>query len=93
MIQIDNKTQWSIHGELGFHTVTKLLKEFTQQQQKLGLPDAIDLAQVKRTDSAGLALLVEWSKIAEQANTDIKFLNLPEQLRHIAEVSEAEALF
>jgi len=91
-ITIDNDTQWSIHGELGFHTVSQLLKDFKQKQKNTGLPATIDLNQVTRTDSAGLALLVEWLKIASQTNKEIQFLNFPKQLLHIAEVSEADTL-
>lgn len=91
-INTQNPNCWHIQGELDFETVTQSLADFRQKQQQLGLPVQIDLSQVTRTDSAGLALLVEWLKIAQQNNKLLEFLNLPEQLLHIAQVSEATEL-
>ena len=47
----------------------------------------VDLGQVTRADSAGLALLVEWAHRAQAVNRRIEFRNLPEQMRHLIEVS------
>lgn len=52
----------------------------------------IDLAAVSRSDSAGLALLIAWLRLAQAQKFEIHFDNLPEQMRQIARVSELEPL-
>ncbi|MCW8932356.1 MAG: STAS domain-containing protein, partial [Gammaproteobacteria bacterium] len=47
----------------------------------------IDLAQLERSDSSGLALLVEWYREAEQEDKTISFFNLPAQMYEIARIS------
>jgi len=44
----------------------------------------IDLARVARSDSAGVALLVAWAREAAAAGQQIRFSNIPEQMRAIA---------
>lgn len=46
----------------------------------------IDLKGITRADSAGLALLVAWMRDAEQMKKNIRFLNIPDQMRAIATV-------
>ena len=50
----------------------------------------IDLQQVTHTDSAGLALLLEWMTLARDKQLQIHFRNLPAQLWEIAKVSDLE---
>lgn len=50
----------------------------------------IDLAEVTRTDSAGLALLVEWLRAASRQGGRIEFLNLPPQMLALAEAANLE---
>jgi anti-anti-sigma regulatory factor len=47
---------------------------------------SIDLAGVTRSDSAGLALLIEWLRESEQLGKTITFLNMPAQMQSIARV-------
>lgn len=77
----DAKT-WSLSGELSFTTVTTLLAEFEQNET---LPQTIDLKEVTHTDSAGLALLIEFLKHAQKSS--LVFQNIPEQMLILATVS------
>jgi phospholipid transport system transporter-binding protein len=52
----------------------------------------IDLKDVPRVDSAGLALLLEWVEWARNHDTDIQFLNVPEALIRIARLSNVEGM-
>jgi len=75
-----------LSGALSFATVRDLLDRFGE------LPDArgsirIDLAQVTRADSAGVALLIEWMRLARAAGREIVFVNIPAQMLAIARVS------
>ena len=46
----------------------------------------VDLRDVTRADSAGLALLVEWLRESEHTGNEIVFTNVPDQLLSIARV-------
>ena len=46
----------------------------------------VDLCEVKRMDSAGLALLVDWQGQARRRRTKLRFRNLPAGIAAIAEV-------
>ena len=52
----------------------------------------VDLNGVRRCDSAGLALLIQWMREARSQSVDIRFTNLPDQLVHIAEASGLEEI-
>jgi len=47
----------------------------------------IDLATVKSTDSAGLALMIEWIKICQNSRIRLIFKNIPKQLHALAKLS------
>ncbi len=53
---------------------------------------AVDLRGVERSDSAGVALLVDWMRKARLAQRDIRFLNMPSQMLNIARVSGLDAI-
>ena len=77
-----------VEGELNMVTVPTLLQAMTSQFPATGGEVHIDLAGVTRSDSAGLALLVEWLRLAKTHNIRLQFHNLPLQLREIARVSD-----
>lgn len=76
-------------GELSFATVTRL---FGDARPLLGGADDIrvDLQGITRADSAGLALLVEWMRVARELGKPIQFLNIPQQMLAIARVSSLD---
>lgn len=75
-----------LDGELSFVTVARL---FVDARQLLGEAEdiRIDLQGISRSDSAGLALLVEWMRSARRLGKPIQFLNIPQQMLAIARVS------
>jgi phospholipid transport system transporter-binding protein len=72
-------------GALTFDTVPQL---FQQGRQLFADSNnlQLDLAGVERSDSAGLALLVGWVRLARQCGGTITFLNVPQQLLGLARV-------
>ena len=52
----------------------------------------VDLGGVGESDSAGLALLIEWLRIARQGGQSIRFANVPAQIEALARISEVEDL-
>lgn len=75
-----------LSGELNFDTVPELLKSSHALFRDAERID-IDLSAVARSDSAGLALLVEWMRQAEKMHKPIQFLNIPQQMMAIVRVS------
>jgi len=68
-------------GQLDFSSVARLL---TANGWLQGDQVQIDMSHVEQSNSAGLALLLEWMKIAQQKGLQIKYHNVPEQLLVIA---------
>ena len=79
---------FQVEGELSLVTAPDLLQSMPAQFPPVGSEAHIDLEGVTRSDSAGLALLVEWLRLAEGQGITLRFHNLPDQLREIARVSD-----
>ncbi|VAW79398.1 hypothetical protein MNBD_GAMMA15-1259 [hydrothermal vent metagenome] len=75
-----------IHGELSFASVPALWRE-CRTQCAAGTDIDIDLKQVQRSDSAGLALLVEWLREAQRNEAKLRFFNIPAQMLEMARAS------
>lgn len=73
-----------VHGPLTFATVPGLFIESNSIIKSASETITIDLQDVSRTDSAGLALLVEWLRAA---GSHARFVNIPAQLRRLIDVS------
>ncbi|MEM8546793.1 MAG: STAS domain-containing protein [Pseudomonadota bacterium] len=87
----DGDGQFRITGELTFSTVGDLL----DAGQKAFEPHSriiVDLGEVARADSAGLALLIEWVTWANHSVREIRYQKVPERLVNIASISEVESL-
>ena len=78
-----------MQGELDFTTVVRL-REAVQPLLGSGNDVRIDLQGITRSDSAGLALLVEWMRAAQRLGKPIQFLNIPAQMLAIARVSSLD---
>ncbi|MDO9422574.1 MAG: STAS domain-containing protein [Methylobacter sp.] len=75
-----------IDGDLTFATIDKqTLKSFSFLKSAKEI--TIDLGRVPSTDSAGLALMIEWIKYSRHNRTHIIFKNIPEQLLNLAKLS------
>ncbi len=82
---------FAVKGEMTFDTAEKLLRmsedpfeEHTQLE--------IDLSGVTDSDSAGLALLLEWVTWANHSVREIRFTGVPDKIRAIARTTEVEGL-
>ncbi len=81
-----------VSGELVFETVPELLEQGRVLFEEGAPGFELDLGGVTRADSAGLALLVEWMRIAHRRHRNIVFRNVPEQMLAIARVSGLEEI-
>lgn len=78
-----------VRGELGFETVVDLLERGEPLLRRGGRVE-VDLSQVSATDSAGLALLIDWMRIAQEAGTELRYHGVPEQLMALASISDLD---
>ena len=81
-----------VSGVLDATTVTAVLK--VSGKLFAGSPALkVDLSGVTESDSSGLALLLEWLRLARQKRQQITFVNMPHQIEALARISEVEELF
>ncbi len=75
-----------VDGELTFSTIDKqTVKSFAFLNTSKHI--TVDLGRVSSTDSAGLALMIEWIKYTRHHRAHIVFKNIPEQLLNLAKLS------
>ena len=90
-ISNNGEGRFSLNGEMTFQTAGELLRaserlfeEHTQIE--------MDLGGVTDTDSAGLALMLEWITWANHTVREIRFVNVPEKIDAIAKTTEVDHL-
>lgn len=81
-----------LSGPLDFATVTALWREGLAAVAHERLTE-IDLSAVERTDSAGVALLLDWARRAQGAGGRLRLHGVPEQLTAILRASGVEEVF
>jgi phospholipid transport system transporter-binding protein len=87
----DGAALFRVSGALDFDNVPALYRGSLAQFGADG-DIVLDLAGVTRANSAGLALLIEWRRLAQQAGRSLAVQNVPAALRNLARISELEAL-
>jgi phospholipid transport system transporter-binding protein len=83
--------RFRISGVLDATTVSALLEQSETSFEGQAHVD-VDLAAVSESDSSGLALLIEWLRLARIAQRQIHFENIPAQIEALARISEVEDL-
>jgi phospholipid transport system transporter-binding protein len=83
--------RFKVRGPLDAATVTDLLERSEAAFRDAGNLE-IDLSGVPEGDSAGLALLIEWIRLARKQNQPIQFKNLPKQIAALARISQVDEL-
>ncbi|MDE2092087.1 MAG: STAS domain-containing protein [Gammaproteobacteria bacterium] len=83
--------RFRVDGRLSFDTVAQALeasRRLFAEYQRIEL----DLSGVEATDSAGLALLIEWTGRARRSRCALTFRNIPGQVMAIARISDVDKL-
>jgi len=81
----------AVSGLLDFDSVGALLDQGSAAIAA-GTAAFIDLSGVTGSDSAGLALLLEWLSVARAAKKSLRYEHMPAQLQQLARLSEVEEL-
>lgn len=83
--------RFELTGDMSFHTADRILRAsatvFAEQASI-----EVDLSNVEKADSAGLALLLEWKALANQRAAEIRFTGVPESLLAIARTTDVSDL-
>ncbi len=83
--------RFSLSGEMTFETAERILlssEEPFEQHTRI----EVDLAGVDKSDSAGLALLLEWITWSNHTVREIRFVSMPERVLAIAKTTEIDHL-
>jgi phospholipid transport system transporter-binding protein len=83
--------KFSLSGSMTFGTAGAILRDSEEPFQKHTRIE-VDLSGVSVTDSAGLALLLEWITWSNHTVREIRFTGVPEMIHAIAKVTEVEKL-
>jgi phospholipid transport system transporter-binding protein len=75
--------RFALAGELGFENAAGLLAEGLAAFGGSG-PIEVNLAGVTHADSAGVALLIEWTAVARGTGRELRFTSVPAQVLAIA---------
>lgn len=83
--------RFRVEGALTFDTVADAVA--TTQKLFADYPALeLDLSGVSASDSAGLALLIEWVRRAQRRDCRLSFSHVPEQVMAVARISDADKL-
>ena len=82
---------FELSGNVGFEDAARLLREGDAAFGELKQVE-IDLAQVAKADSAGLALLLEWSVAARATGRALRYRNVPPAIASLAGISDVAEL-
>ncbi len=83
--------RFALSGEMTFETAERILRESEEPFEEHTQLE-VDLSGVTLSDSAGLALLLEWVTWANHTVREVRFTGLPERVMAIAKTTEVEGL-
>lgn len=84
---------FKISENLTFDTAPGLLERSREWSAGGDGKVTIDLSSAGRTDSAGIALMLEWIETAREQGQDLYIINMPEQIREFIESNGLSELF
>ena len=94
-----NQQEYKVSGDVDFLTVPDLVRQalsFFKESFRVNKITSkpamvtVDLSQVTSSNSAGLAMILEMAKDAQQNNIELHFNNLPDTLQTIAKAYGVE---
>ena len=83
--------KFALSGHMTFDTAANILHESETPFEEHTLIE-VDLSGITESDSAGLALLLEWITWANHTVREIRFTAMPEIIDAIAKVTEVDHL-
>ena len=81
--------QFKLSGDVSFRTAESVLRA-SEDLFRADRDVHIDLSAISQTDSAGMALLLEWLSRANRAGVQLRFSSIPEKIKAIAVTAEID---
>ncbi len=81
----ESSGEYLLSGSLNFTTVTPLYRE--AHIDLSGNQVSVSLRDVEHSDSAGLALLVEWVRLADRQQCALRYTDIPTHLQTLIDVT------
>lgn len=81
--------RYRVEGPLNYLTAPEILEDSEEKFESYAAIE-VDLGGVTDTDSAGLAVLLEWVNWAKNYVREIRFVNVPSQIEALADISEVD---
>jgi phospholipid transport system transporter-binding protein len=82
-----------VRGALTFATARRARDAATKLFQSSGAPALeVDCSGVSASDSAGLAVLLDWLALAKRHGRTVRFTELPPPIRAVAHLSDVESI-
>ncbi|MEL7387769.1 MAG: STAS domain-containing protein [Pseudomonadota bacterium] len=95
LFEVNDKGNIVVHGHLDRDTLRKNLWESLSQSERDSLQQrkscTVDLSDVERADSAGLAWLINAVRDAKQNGVSMTLYKMPEKLHKLAKISDADS--
>ena len=88
IVKTGDENPVEIHGEITFSTITQLFSDSKELFHSQTESIRIDFSSVTHVDSASLVLLIEWKRLAKKQGKSVRFINLPESVKRLAELSQ-----
>nr|VFJ93319.1 MAG: phospholipid transport system transporter-binding protein [Candidatus Kentron sp. H]VFJ94607.1 MAG: phospholipid transport system transporter-binding protein [Candidatus Kentron sp. H]VFK00837.1 MAG: phospholipid transport system transporter-binding protein [Candidatus Kentron sp. H] len=95
-LHVVEQNTFVLTGELTFSSVPNLWRKSKRLFTKIAPPAkeiVVDLDKVTRTDSAGLALMIELLCLVNNRNMILRFRNIPKQMLSLAKMTDVDFLF
>lgn len=96
LFQLNAEGTVSVHGNLDRDTLAKDFWAMLSASEKSTLTSngscLMDLGNVERVDSAGLAWLINAIRHARAQNVSISLADMPEKLQQLAKISDVDTL-
>ena len=83
--------KFALSGDMTFETAASILRDSETPFEEHTLIE-VDLSGITESDSAGLALLLEWITWANHTVREIRFTAMPDIIDAIAKVTEVDHL-
>jgi len=85
-IIVDEDHVLSLQGDLDVYSVADAIRQGRRLINSNKSHTVIDLSQVGKIDSAGLAFVIELMKVAKRQKKDLRFKNIPARMHAVANV-------
>lgn len=90
-IKIDNDVIY-LCGNLDFSNAMSIYKESLKVFSTVQIKVTVDFSELESTNSAALALIINWMRLARKKNKSIQFRNVSADIMSLAKVSGLDKL-